>query len=208
MRLNYKKMKKLEKEYTTMKVKEKEDEIELRVSTYLELVNALDIGCMVHGFVQLKMTIYPASSVQRKFSQFSNKFGEWNVYDNLILSSAPPDRESPPPSTGRPLGAGIERLGRPPHPRAGHARRGRRDDVCHQARVGGHQTARSRHERAARASEGEVRSTCLTFEVLIKYLVFTLDDSNVHGSPDNMTPLGISKSVILNDCYIIRGALY
>ena len=33
VRLNYKKMKKLEKEYTTMKVKEKEDEIELRVST-------------------------------------------------------------------------------------------------------------------------------------------------------------------------------
>ena len=32
VRLNYKKMKKLEKEYTTMKVKEKEDEIELRVS--------------------------------------------------------------------------------------------------------------------------------------------------------------------------------
>ena len=31
VRLNYKKMKKLEKEYTTMKVKEKEDEIELRV---------------------------------------------------------------------------------------------------------------------------------------------------------------------------------
>ena len=43
VRLNYKKMKKLEKEYTTMKVKEKEDEIELRVSTCLELVYALDI---------------------------------------------------------------------------------------------------------------------------------------------------------------------
>ena len=35
VRLNYKKMKKLEKEYTTMKVKEKEDEIELRVSNSL-----------------------------------------------------------------------------------------------------------------------------------------------------------------------------
>ncbi len=32
MKLNHKKMKKLEKEYTTMKTKEKEDEIELRVS--------------------------------------------------------------------------------------------------------------------------------------------------------------------------------
>jgi hypothetical protein len=31
MKLNHKKMKKLEKEYTTMKTKEKEDEIELRV---------------------------------------------------------------------------------------------------------------------------------------------------------------------------------
>ena len=31
IRINQKKMKKLEKEYTTMKTKEKEDEIELRV---------------------------------------------------------------------------------------------------------------------------------------------------------------------------------
>ena len=33
IKINQKKMKKLEKEYTTMKTKEKEDEIELRVST-------------------------------------------------------------------------------------------------------------------------------------------------------------------------------
>lgn len=32
IKINQKKMKKLEKEYTTMKTKEKEDEIELRVS--------------------------------------------------------------------------------------------------------------------------------------------------------------------------------
>ena len=31
LKINHKKMKKLEKEYTTMKTKEKEDEIELRV---------------------------------------------------------------------------------------------------------------------------------------------------------------------------------
>ena len=41
VRLNYKKMKKLEKEYTTMKVKEKEDEIELRVSGWQELPDFL-----------------------------------------------------------------------------------------------------------------------------------------------------------------------
>ena len=32
LKINHKKMKKMEKEYTTMKTKEKEDEIELRVS--------------------------------------------------------------------------------------------------------------------------------------------------------------------------------
>ena len=42
IKINQKKMKKLEKEYTTMKTKEKEDEIELRVSfldsyTYLNI---------------------------------------------------------------------------------------------------------------------------------------------------------------------------
>ena len=34
IKINQKKMKKLEKEYTTMKTKEKEDEIELRVSMH------------------------------------------------------------------------------------------------------------------------------------------------------------------------------
>ena len=34
IKINAKKMKKLEKEYTTMKTKEKEDEIELRVSNF------------------------------------------------------------------------------------------------------------------------------------------------------------------------------
>ena len=37
IKINQKKMKKLEKEYTTMKTKEKEDEIELRVSRFLIL---------------------------------------------------------------------------------------------------------------------------------------------------------------------------
>ena len=36
LKINQKKMKKLEKEYTTMKTKEKEDEIELRVSQDLQ----------------------------------------------------------------------------------------------------------------------------------------------------------------------------
>ena len=36
IKINQKKMKKLEKEYTTMKTKEKEDEIELRVSQDLQ----------------------------------------------------------------------------------------------------------------------------------------------------------------------------
>ena len=35
IKINQKKMKKLEKEYTTMKTKEKEDEIELRVRVFL-----------------------------------------------------------------------------------------------------------------------------------------------------------------------------
>ena len=38
-KINQKKMKKLEKEYTTMKTKEKEDEIELRVSVCLNYLN-------------------------------------------------------------------------------------------------------------------------------------------------------------------------
>ncbi len=41
LKINQKKMKRLEKEYTTMKTKEKEDEIELRVScneTYCKLL--------------------------------------------------------------------------------------------------------------------------------------------------------------------------
>jgi hypothetical protein len=35
LKINQKKMKKMEKEYMTMKTKEKEDEIELRVRTYM-----------------------------------------------------------------------------------------------------------------------------------------------------------------------------
>ena len=39
IKINQKKMKKLEKEYTTMKTKEKEDEIELRVRVFLFFYN-------------------------------------------------------------------------------------------------------------------------------------------------------------------------
>ena len=39
LKINQKKMKKLEKEYTTMKTKEKEDEIELRVRMSYEGTN-------------------------------------------------------------------------------------------------------------------------------------------------------------------------
>ena len=38
IKINQKKMKKLEKEYTTMKTKEKEDEIELRVRVFFILL--------------------------------------------------------------------------------------------------------------------------------------------------------------------------
>ena len=43
IKINQKKMKKLEKEYTTMKTKEKEDEIELRVNIF---------GLLTHTYYQ------------------------------------------------------------------------------------------------------------------------------------------------------------
>ena len=46
MKINQKKMRKVEKEYTTMKSKEKEDEIEIRVNIWLfdGLYSSINIG--------------------------------------------------------------------------------------------------------------------------------------------------------------------
>ena len=44
IKINQKKMKKLEKEYTTMKTKEKEDEIELRVNIFGLLTHTIKIS--------------------------------------------------------------------------------------------------------------------------------------------------------------------
>jgi len=43
LKINQKKMKKLEKEYTTMKTKEKEDEIELRVNKFAKAISQIII---------------------------------------------------------------------------------------------------------------------------------------------------------------------
>ena len=54
LKINQKKMKRLEKEYTTMKCKEKEDEIELRVSLFLFLTHVWK----VENFLKVTFLFY------------------------------------------------------------------------------------------------------------------------------------------------------
>ena len=65
IKINQKKMKKLEKEYTTMKTKEKEDEIELRVSTLKRNKIEITFQCLTTIFyhTNIKITTFTIFNV-------------------------------------------------------------------------------------------------------------------------------------------------
>jgi len=119
MKINQKKMKKLEKEYTTMKTREKEDEIELRVrrsaltsyaytlkrgkvETFADVSSSASLAVAVSfSPIRLSCSVYAPriACCARGWTSWSRSRATWRIGSSRARSRAPKSRRIPLPSS-------------------------------------------------------------------------------------------------------------